>query len=359
MASASASESKRTTFKEMYSRWEKKPPEELKKIVESTMLERETLAGLYPDPDDPKFAARLFSKREFYDNRAIAAKVQEGILNPCDSVQANQVFELTPVQKLVARFMHPSTPYNGVLLYHGVGVGKTCSAVSIAEQALLTSPNKVLLLVPQAIQDNFKRTIFDSSKLTWESTEKIWKSHQCTGTSYLERLGLLRNPDLHAVQYQTDADRRSRYTITGYQAFANWVRRALASQVPADLADPELRSAAENDVLRRLFSDTTIIIDEAHNLRDTDSKKESQAENVTGEANENSGGKTLNPYLKRIVLHAEGLRMVLMSATPMYNSSPEIVLLLNYLIMNDTKGEWDTLQMDALFTKDGRGWRCR
>ena len=313
------------------------------------MLERETLAGLYPDPDDPKFAARLFSKREFYDQRAVAAQD----LDPCESSQANQMFELTPVQKLVTRFMHPSTPYNGMLLYHGVGVGKTCSAVSIAEQALTTSPNKVILLVPQAIQDNFKRTIFDTSKLTWDSVGKKWTSMQCTGTSYLERLGLLRNPDLHVVQYQTDVDRRSRYTITGYQAFANWIRRSLASQVPADLADPELRAAAENDVLRRLFSDTMVIIDEAHNLRDTDVKKDSDAEEVAGESNENSGGKTLNPYLKRIVLHAEGLRLVLMSATPMYNSSPEIILLLNYLIMNDSKGEWDTLKMERIFTKDG------
>ena len=249
--------------------------------------------------------------------------------------------------------MHPSTPYNGLLLYHGVGVGKTCTAVSIAEQALSTSPNKVILLVPQAIQDNFKRTIFDISKLRWDEKEKIWRSHQCTGTSYLERLGLMRNPDLHTIQYQIDVDRRSRYTITGYQAFANWIRRSLASQIPPDLADPELRAAAENDVLRRLFSDTTIIIDEAHNLRDTDIKSDSQAEEVAGESNENSGGKTLNPYLKRIVLHAEGLRLVFMSATPMYNSSPEIVLLLNYLIMNDTKGEWDTMKMSNIFTKDG------
>jgi hypothetical protein len=349
-----ASPPKRTTFKEIYKRWDVgKPPEELKKIIDSIMEERETLAGLYPDPDDARFAARLFSKREFYNHRAVAAKISEGSLNPCESSKANELFELTPVQKLVSRFMHPSTPYNGMLLYHGVGVGKTCSAVSIAEQALTTSPNKVILLVPQAIQDNFKRTIFDISKLKWDEKRKQWTSNQCTGTSYLERLGLMRNPDLHTIQYQIDVDRRSRYTITGYQAFANWIRRSLASQIPADLADPELRAAAENDILRRLFSDTMIIIDEAHNLRDTDGKRDSQTEEVAGESNENSGGKSLNPYLKRIVLNAEGLRMVLMSATPMYNSSPEIILLMNYLIMNDYKNERNILKMNDIFTKNG------
>ena len=75
--------------------------------------------GLYPDVSDPNFAARLARKTEFYELRS--EPVAE------DSCQrAVGEFSATSIQRLVARFLHPDTPYNGVLLYHGVGVGKTC-----------------------------------------------------------------------------------------------------------------------------------------------------------------------------------------------------------------------------------------
>ena len=320
----------------------------------AAMAAREEMAGLYPDPADPQFAVRLYEKREFYEARAVAAGVADGTIDPCTSAAAEKVFELTPVQRIVSRFLHPLTPYMGMLLFHGVGVGKTCSAVTIAEQMLEATPGrKVIVLVPQALKENFKRTVFDPSKLTWDAAEKVWETRQCTGTSYLDRLGLLDNPDIKTVTYKTEEDRRNRYTVTGYQAFANWIDRTLKKSVPMGLTDPEVRLAAENEVLRRLFSDHLIIVDEAHNLRDLAASASSADTVVTGEAAENQGGKALNPFLKRIVLNAEGLRLVLMTATPMYNSAPEIVLLLNYLIMNDNKSDKLAMKPFDIFTKDG------
>lgn len=318
------------------------------------MAAREEMAGLYPDPADPEFPARLYQKREFYEARAVAAGVADGSIDPCSSKAAERVFELTPVQRIVSRFMHPLTPYMGMLLFHGVGVGKTCSAVSIAEQFLEAAPTKkVVVIVPQALQANFKNTVFDMSRLVWNEESRTWSANQCTGVSYLERLGLLDNPDVKYVQYKVEEDRRARYTITGYQAFANWVQRTLEKSIPAGLTDPALRTKAENDVLRRLFSDHLIIVDEAHNLRDLAADGAGDAV-AKGEEAENAGGKALNPFLRRIVLNAEGLRLVLMTATPMYNSSPEIVLLLNYLLLNDTKTESSRLKVEDLFSREGK-----
>jgi hypothetical protein len=318
------------------------------------MAEREEMAGLYPDPADPEFPARLYQKREFYEARAIAAGVADGSIDPCSSKAAERVFELTPVQRIVSRFMHPLTPYMGMLLFHGVGVGKTCSAVSIAEQFLEVAPTKkVIVIVPQALQANFKNTVFDMSRLVWNEETKLWTANQCTGVSYLERMGLLDNPDVKHVQYKVEEDRRARYSITGYQAFANWVQRTLEKRVAESLTDPAARLKAENEVLRRLFSDHLIIVDEAHNLRDLAADGAGDAV-AKGEEAENAGGKALNPFLRRIVLNAEGMRLVLMTATPMYNSAPEIVLLLNYLLLNDTKSEASRLKVEDLFSREGK-----
>jgi AAA+ superfamily predicted ATPase len=37
-------------------------------------------------------------------------------------------------QNMLSNFINPSTPYKGLLLFHGVGTGKTCAAISIAEK---------------------------------------------------------------------------------------------------------------------------------------------------------------------------------------------------------------------------------
>ena len=61
-------------------------------------------------------------------------------------------FRLSDNQKFLKTFMSSNTPYNGLLLFHGTGVGKTCSSISIAEQytEVLEKYNKkifILLLI--------------------------------------------------------------------------------------------------------------------------------------------------------------------------------------------------------------------
>jgi hypothetical protein len=84
--------------------------------------------GAYPDTDDPNFLARLLKKTEFADTKSTFIPGE----SPCDG-GANADFEVTPVQRFVGNFLHPRTPYMSALLYHGVGVGKTCAAIQAAE----------------------------------------------------------------------------------------------------------------------------------------------------------------------------------------------------------------------------------
>ena len=37
-------------------------------------------------------------------------------------------------QKLISNFINPHTPYDGLLLVHEMGTGKTCTAVGVAER---------------------------------------------------------------------------------------------------------------------------------------------------------------------------------------------------------------------------------
>ena len=60
-------------------------------------------------------------------------------------------FELGNHQILLKNFINNKTPYKGLLIYHGVGTGKTCSAVSISEDfrdLYLRNNKKIIILRP-------------------------------------------------------------------------------------------------------------------------------------------------------------------------------------------------------------------
>lgn len=67
--------------------------------------------------------------------------------------RANGKFELYPYQKFVRDYMQLSSPYRGILLYHGLGSGKTCASVAIAEN--LKENKKVLIILPTSLKSNF------------------------------------------------------------------------------------------------------------------------------------------------------------------------------------------------------------
>lgn len=327
------------------------------------MAERNTEYGLYPDVEDPEFARRLYKKTEF-------ASLSSKAVPEDTCTQGQKVFETTAVQRLVARFLHPSTPYNGLLLNHGVGVGKTCSAITVAETYLEQMPhNKVYILAPQAIADGFRRTIFNVDRLKpttrdeFALTGERWKSPQCTGMTYLHLTGTAASESKTEIEKEVTKLVRTRYEIMGYRRFANMVE-ALMNRIPAHII-----GAARDDeisaLLTRMFADHLIIVDEAHNLRDAAADAGAAEIGVAGveggaaedadaaAADDAADGKKLTPILRKICAVCEGLRLMLMTATPMYNTAPEIIFLLNLLILNDTKDRSRELVTNQIFHSSG------
>ena len=81
----------------------------------------------------------------------------------CGANNATQ--ELFQHQKIIADFLSPQTPYRGLLLYHGLGAGKTRAAIMAAQQFLAVQqkcPNsrrqcdyKIVVLLPASLESNF------------------------------------------------------------------------------------------------------------------------------------------------------------------------------------------------------------
>ena len=62
-------------------------------------------------------------------------------------------FEAMKYQKFVRDFMQHDSPYRGILLFHGLGSGKTCTAVTASEA--MVQDRKVIFISPASLKDNF------------------------------------------------------------------------------------------------------------------------------------------------------------------------------------------------------------
>jgi len=313
----------------------------------------EDTGSLYPDASDPDFIQKLLKKREFAESKQRSIKDQlEDTINPCDP---DREFELTPVQRFVSRLLSPATPYNSALLFHGVGVGKTCAAITIAEGFLEKYPrDQVMIVAPRTIQGGFYRTIFDPDGLKIgkglsedPDTSEMNTAKGCTGNTYLKLSGTLYEQDKKVIESRVNALIKRRYAFMGYTAFANYI-----TGIEKTVAKGSQEALYKE--LNKAFSGKVLIIDEAHNLRDTPEMDEENIDAAGGkkELSESVAGKRLTPFLRKILEVVDGITLVLLTGTPMYNSYTEIIFLLNLLLLNDKRAT-ELLSVPSIFTEDG------
>jgi hypothetical protein len=289
-------------------------------------------SGLYPDLNDPQFLPKLLRKREFQESKqkTIAESLAEGV----DKCRSSEDFELSSVQRFVSRVMSPRTPYNSSLFYHGVGVGKTCAAITVCESYLEAYPGrKVYIVAPPNIQEGFRRTIFDREGLRLGKGTAHNSHRGCTGDIYLALTNTLTERDPKVIEQKVAKAIKTRYEFFGYTSFYNHIRRTM-SKIPAGIGAVESETL-KRTILRNEFSNRVIIIDEAHNLRDVLTEADDDSKDDMGPIEDSKGGKKLTPFLQEVLEVSEGITLVLMTATPMYNSYAEIVFLLNLLLTND------------------------
>jgi hypothetical protein len=309
--------------------------------------------GLYPDVADENFLMKLFHKREFAENKYESI---EDLATCSGSVE----FELSPVQRFVRNFLSGKTPYNSALLYHGVGVGKTCSAISIAEANLYIYPkNKVYIIAPPNIQPNFLRTIFDINNVIISDDDNLPNIHTgCTGSLYLKLSGTEYEKDIKVIERKVKSLIKTRYEFMGYIQLASYIERIVSKDI--FIKDPGRRREEEIKALRKEFSGKIMIIDEAHNLRDIPGESDDDNLDAPGgdvELSDSAQGKKLTPSLTRVVTYANNMKLIFLTATPMYNNYLEIIFLLNLLLLNDKRATikpTDIFNNKGDFTKEGR-----
>ena len=124
------------------------------------------------------------------------------------------------------------------------------------------------------------------------------------------------------------------YSFVGYTELSHYIQN---KTVPPDNVNYTAAQRKEYKLKRiqKYFDNRLIIIDEVHNIRQGDDNKDK---------------KKTSSLLLNICKYANNLRLLLLSATPMYNSYKEIIWLINLMNVNDNRS---TISESDIFDKNG------
>ena len=247
-------------------------------------------------------------------------------------------FHLASFQLFLRRLLSPDSPIRSMLLVHGTGVGKTCTAIQVAEEYIMRpefQDKKVLVIASTSVQDNFRTQIFDVTRVKQDPTGLLM-SQQCTGRRYLEQLeraqteGLRwENPEnrekLNSIVQKMIDDF---YDFSGGIQFANLV----------DKKKTNLSAADFTAWVHETFDGRLLIVDEAHSLREDDTKE----------------NKLMSESIQRIAQIANGMTLVFLTATPMFNAFQEIMIFFNIFLWNDKRQTAkQRITANSIFNGDG------
>jgi len=259
----------------------------------------------YPDLDDPDFTSKITNNKEFLIHKIpdypIITNAEE--FNAVSTKLCGK-FDKMLYQHFIGQFLSYRTPYRSALLYHGVGVGKTCSAITITEALLssqVSSEPKIWVIMPQALKTSFKSQVFSLDD--FETLEGL--ANQCTDHNYIKLLNIYKSTlgveNKEKLKSELKALLKTRYDIFTYDRFAKYIKDNYTNT-------------------NKIVENKVIIIDEAHNIRSTNKKV-----------------KDTYVALMNCLEKGKNNRLVLLSATPMYNEPRDILELLKLLLINDKR----------------------
>lgn len=189
-----------------------------------------------------------------------------------------RTFQLQPQQKFLMEFFKSNLSKDGVLIYHKIGAGKTCTAISIAES--YKKRKKIIVVLPASLVGNFRDEL----------------RSQCPGDVYIsnsdrEELNILKPKSKKYKEIITQSDKKINkfYTIYSYHKFIQLCE------------DRKMK-----------LKNTLLVIDEVQNMV--------------------SESGTFYTNLKNVIDKSDSkTKIVLLSATPMFDKPVEIALTFNLL----------------------------
>jgi hypothetical protein len=299
--------------------------------------------NLYPLLEDENFNEKLMRKSEYKNMVYHTPDLNRSIKEVTDEICNKKVFELNTHQTFVQNFMSSQTPYNSLLLFHGLGTGKTCSAISCSEEyreyLKQDVMKKIIVVAKPNILENFKYQLFPTDKL--KKTLGIWNINQsCIGNKLIKEVNPhnIKNLPKNKIIKGINKIISNSYDFMGYVQFSNYITKVMNKYKTEGVDNEQLEKSVI--LIKKMFSNRMIIIDEVHNIRDLKPLKKT-----------NKFSKKTTDTFQKLVSYSDNMKLLLLTATPMFDSYKEILWLLNLMNLNDNRF---FLKNDDVFDNNGK-----
>ena len=231
-------------------------------------------------------------------NKCVDAPKQETNANA--NANTNNI-TLNPTQTFIADYFTPASPYKGILLWHSVGTGKTCTGVATASSSFEKEGYSILWVTRTTLKGDVWKNIFD--QICHVILVDEIKKGLIVPENLTERKRLLSKSWLDPMSYKQ---------------FSNLLAGKNA------IYDILLERNGTQDILHK----TLIIIDEAHKLYGGDLKP-------TERPNMEIMEKLISNSYK--VSGANSCKLMIMTATPFTNSPLELFALTNLFMTHESE----------------------
>jgi len=240
----------------------------------------------------------------------------------------NTKFKFTPSQECIRHYFTPRSPYKGIMLWHSVGVGKTCTAIAAATTSFEPKGYTILWVTRRSLKQDIWKNMFDKiCSLTIKAKLRIEKKSMPTDMA--DRMNML--SEAWAIQ------------PISYRQFTNLLAKE------NDIYDRLVTRNGARDPLRK----TLLIIDEAHKLYSGEDLIPQERPNM-----ERFKKALMNSYT---VSGADSVRVMLMTATPFTRDPLDMIKLLNLIRPADDQMpstfegfQREYLDSRGVFTEEGK-----
>ena len=233
-------------------------------------------------------------------------------------------------QKIVRDYLNIYSPYRGLLLFHGLGSGKTCSSIAIAEG--LKTFKKIVVMTPASLRMNYIEEMKTKCGDLMYKKNQYWEFIESRGnpelTKILSQILMLEDDKfVHANggAWMVNVTKPSNYETELTPSQRVRVDRQIDEMISAKyefinyngLRAEKLKSMTE-DYTHNPFDNKVVVIDEAHNF-------------VSRIVNKLKQPASMAFRLYNFLLSAQNAKVILLTGTPIINYPNEIAVLFNIL----------------------------
>jgi len=213
-------------------------------------------------------------------------------------------------QQLVSNYLNINSPYRGLLLYHGLGSGKTRTSINMAEKFKIEMKTIVFLPGP-ALEENFIQEL-EKFNASYSPKDKYW---------------IIKYDNNNKSYWDIDKSQK----ISNYSSLTKKIQKEIRIQIRKKIDEyytiikyngisiNKLEQCIENRILDNKF----VIIDESHNIISMITNYLSEESNTK----QNMKGR----LFWKLFMNATNTKFLFLSGTPILNYPKELSAIFNIL----------------------------